>query len=76
MFDDRMHLHVYATMVVNGKPSSLSVGTLSELLEKLEIKPSSVAIEINGEIPHRENWNSFPVKENDRIEIIKFVGGG
>ncbi|MCE9599534.1 MAG: sulfur carrier protein ThiS [Spirochaetia bacterium] len=63
-------------MVVNGKSSTVEASTLSELLEKLEIKAQSVAIEINGEIPRRESWDSFKVNPSDRIEIIKFVGGG
>lgn len=63
-------------MIVNGKASTMEVHTLTELLEKLEIKPMTVAIEINGEIPRRETWDSFKVNQGDRIEIIKFVGGG
>ncbi|MBL8018220.1 MAG: sulfur carrier protein ThiS [Leptospirales bacterium] len=63
-------------MIVNGKAIALEVDTLTELLEKLEIKPATVAIEINGEIPRRETWGSFKVNAADRIEIIKFVGGG
>ena len=67
-------------MWVNGKeyvpsgepPSSL----LSLLVDTFHLKPSGVAVEMNGVIPAREEWDRIQLKADDRIEIIRFVGGG
>ena len=66
-------------MIVNGKNIELitvSVKTISDYLDTLKIKHGTVAIEWNGEILDREKWNQTLLNENDKIEIIKFVGGG
>lgn len=66
-------------MFVNGK--RILVGDLSSpdivaLLESLRLKPEMVAIQRNGEIVKRESWSGVELQEADRIEILKFVGGG
>ncbi|TGK17438.1 sulfur carrier protein ThiS [Leptospira fluminis] len=66
-------------MFVNGK--RILVGDLSSpdivaLLESLRLKPEMVAIQRNGEIVKRESWSGVELQEGDRIEILKFVGGG
>ncbi|MCL4377019.1 MAG: sulfur carrier protein ThiS [Actinobacteria bacterium] len=40
------------------------------------LKPDSIVIEYNFKIVMKENWNKIILKENDNLEIIRFVGGG
>ena len=66
-------------MKLNGKnieQSSISAKTIAEYLSTLRINPGTVAIEWNGEILSREKWSETSLGENDKLEIIKFVGGG
>ena len=66
-------------MTVNGKQISLEELKLKNLLELVrfyELKPQAVAIEMNGEIPSRANWEGILLRETDTIELIGFVGGG
>jgi len=64
-------------MTVNGESMNLAEGsTLLDLLAELGIKPETVAIEYNGEIPERSQWGQIELCETDRIEVIHFVGGG
>ncbi len=64
-------------MKVNGKQVEFSTKqTIKEYLVSLKINPGTVAIEWNGEILDREKWSEIPLGENDKMEIIKFVGGG
>ena len=62
---------------VNGErrevPQDLS---LSNLIANLELSPERIAVELNREVVRRGNWDSTALKENDRIEIVHFVGGG
>lgn len=64
-------------MRLNGKDFPLQAEKpLLQLLKELELNPSTVAIEYNGDILNRELWESTYLQNSDKIEIIKFVGGG
>ena len=40
------------------------------------INKKKVAIEINGEVLSKDNYDSYRIKQNDVIEIVTFIGGG
>ncbi len=64
-------------IVINGE--SRKVGspiTLRDLLQSLELKEDRVAIELNRQIVHRERWAETQLQNQDRLEIVQFVGGG
>ena len=50
--------------------------SLVEVIAALELKGDRVAIEHNGEIAQRDNWQQARVGSGDRLEIVHFVGGG
>ena len=50
--------------------------SLSDLIDQLELSPQRIAVELNKEVVRRANWNSIVLRENDRVEIVHFVGGG
>ena len=64
-------------ILINGEnrevPSPINV---RELLRLLELKEDRVAVELNREIVRREKWAQIPRREQDRLEIVQFVGGG
>jgi sulfur carrier protein len=62
---------------LNGKERDVNEGhTVSSLIESLELHPSLVVVELNGEILARDSYGDFPVREGDTIELVHFVGGG
>lgn len=50
--------------------------TLEALIEQLALAPDRLAIERNYEVVRRADWPHTALAENDRVEIIHFVGGG
>lgn len=65
------------TLEVNGKPETCSPQTtLPQLLEKMGLNPRLIAVEYNGEILHRQYWETTQIKTGDRLEIVTIVGGG
>lgn len=50
--------------------------TLLELLQQKGINPETVVVEYNYDIVKREKWAQIILKENDNLEVIRFVGGG
>jgi len=64
-------------LIINGEERNFeSPLTILEILEKLQIKDKAMAVAVNMEIVKKENWDSFTPKENDKLEILQFVGGG
>jgi sulfur carrier protein len=65
------------TIYINGEardvPAELN---LSAVLEFFSLPTQRVAVELNKEVVRRGEWESRRVAENDRIEVIHFVGGG
>ena len=62
---------------VNGKVKSLSENyKMSDLAKYLKIPMKKVAIELNQEIIDKKKINKINLKNNDKIEIVHFIGGG
>ena len=49
---------------------------LNELLNKLEIPKSKVAIEVNGVIVEKNKYPKIILNKGDKVEIVHFIGGG
>jgi sulfur carrier protein len=64
-------------ITLNGKPCELEDGlTIAKLLDLRGVSSAQVAVEINCDIIARERFTSQSIKENDIVEILRFVGGG
>ncbi len=63
-------------VIVNGEGRSIAGIALSEYLETTDYDPGRIAVERNGEIVPRKDYGSVILKDEDRIEIVGFVGGG
>lgn len=62
---------------VNGEARQCPANTtLPDLLHLLTLNPRLVAVEYNGEILHRQFWETTKIQEGDRLEIVTIVGGG
>ncbi len=64
-------------IVLNGEPKEVSPdATLEKLVEELSLAPARIAIEYNFQVVRRTEWPRVCLSEDDRIEIVHFVGGG
>lgn len=62
---------------INGEKRNLGPGTtVLGLLKDIYSVPDSVAVELNLQIIDRKDFSRTVLKEGDRLEIIRFVGGG
>ena len=50
--------------------------SLFDLLKKYKLINKKVAIEHNGEIIPKIKYKKMNLKNNDKIEIVHFIGGG
>ena len=58
--------------LVRIKPNS----SVNELILKLKVPLSKVAIELNKKILDKKKLKKIQLKSNDNIEIVHFIGGG
>jgi len=64
-------------VLLNGKNKTIEDKTnLNLLLKKLSIESDKVAIEINGVVVSKNDYEKKIIKTNDKIEIVHFIGGG
>ena len=64
-------------VTVNGETRQIPENTnLARLLEILELASARVAVELNQSVVRRGEWENTVLRENDRVEIVHFVGGG
>jgi thiamine biosynthesis protein ThiS len=63
--------------MVNGEGREMESGeTLLDLVEKLELKPDRLAIELDRKIVKPVLWAQTRIRDGAEIEIVHFVGGG
>ncbi|CAH0497984.1 Thiazole synthase [Novosphingobium sp. CECT 9465] len=64
------------SLTVNGEPRRAAPGSIADLVRSLELDPTKVAVERNGEIVPRSTLANVQIAEGDVLEIVHFVGGG
>ena len=50
--------------------------TLSALLSRHKLKPETVVVEYNLRVPPKAEYDHILLQDGDRVEIVKFMGGG
>ena len=64
-------------IIVNGKQMQvISKFSLMNLIVKLKIPLSKIAIELNKKIIDKKRISRIYLKKGDKIEIVHFIGGG
>ena len=63
---------------LNGESVQTSAGTITELLEEqgLDSSRPGIAVALNDTVILRAQWNTYPVAEADRVEVITAMQGG
>ena len=66
-----------AKIQLNGKKVAIQSNfSLFDLLKKYKMSAKKVAIEHNGTIIPKVNYKKKNLKNNDKVEIVHFIGGG
>lgn len=64
-------------ITINGEDKSFNDNfSLKEIIVELKIEDKVMAAAVNMEIVKKDNWKDFIPKDNDKIELLQFVGGG
>ena len=64
-------------IALNGKEEFLEQSTtIKEFIAIRNWDPASIVVELNLAIVGREDWANIVLRDNDQLEILRFVGGG
>ena len=64
-------------ITLNGEERHLEAAfTVAQLLESLKLTGQRVAVEVNREIVPRSRYADVVIKDNDRVEVVRAIGGG
>ena len=61
---------------VNGVELDIADKTLSEYLATTNYDPKRIAVERNGDIVFKSQYNTTVLEDGDNLEVVSFVGGG
>ena len=65
------------SITLNGEPRTLpSLASVRDLILDLGLDEDAVAVERNRVIVRRPHWAETVLRSGDRIEVVRFVGGG
>ena len=64
-------------IIVNGQEKNLgNLMTVAHLLADMGLADKRVAVEINLEVIPRSRYPQYQLQDNDRVEIVRAIGGG
>jgi thiamine biosynthesis protein ThiS len=65
------------TITLNGEAYALEASlNVAELITRLGADPRALAVERNGQILPKSSYEATELEQDDRLEIIGFIGGG
>jgi len=64
-------------VIINGEDKEFSTSiTLGELLRELSLDGKVMAAAVNMNIVKQDSWSSYLLQNDDKLELLDFVGGG
>lgn len=65
------------TIVVNNQPLEFAADdTIPFVLQHININTRGVAVAVNNEVVPKAAWETYVLKENDKLTIIRATQGG
>jgi len=64
-------------LIVNGEKKEFNDNsTLQAVINELQVEDKVMAAAVNMEIVKKNEWNNYIVRNDDKLELLQFVGGG
>ena len=64
-------------LIINGEEKEFTENlTLKAIINELQVEDKVMAAAVNMEIVKKEQWNKYTLQNDDKLELLQFVGGG
>jgi len=64
------------TLKVNGAEQQMMADTVAGMVEEMALPGPLVLVEHNGLALRKSEWGGTPLRDGDRIEILRIAAGG
>jgi len=65
------------TLIINGKEKEFKENTtLATVLKELSLEGKVMAAAVNMDIVKQNDWDKYILNDQDKLELLDFVGGG
>lgn len=61
---------------INGEQLDIAGKTVAEYLAETNYNPKRIAVEKNGDIVPKAQYDTTILQDDDTLEVVSFVGGG
>ena len=61
---------------INGEEKNVSGMTVTQYLATTNYDPKRIAVECNGDIVPKAQYDNTVLQDGDSVEVVSFVGGG
>ena len=61
---------------INGEEKNVSGMTVAEYLASTNYDSKKIAVECNGDIVPKAQYDNTILQDGDNVEVVSFVGGG
>lgn len=76
-FKSKNNKRVKMKLIINGEDKVFEEGnSLKNIIASLQAEEKVMAAAVNMDIVKKDEWINYFPKENDKIELLQFVGGG
>ena len=64
-------------LIINGENKNFDDNlSIEQIIINLELQDKVMSAAVNMEVVKKDTWKEFIPKDNDKIELLQFVGGG
>lgn len=63
-------------LTINGDARRLGAETVAGMVEEMGLPAPLLLVELNGLALRKQEWETTPLHEGDRIEILRIAAGG
>ena len=65
------------TLIINGETKEFEDSSiLQDIITNLQIENKVMAAAVNMNIVKKDEWSNFIPQNDDKLELLQFVGGG
>ena len=64
------------TIILNGEEKQTHSGNVLQLIYELNLQVDHIIVELNNTIIPMQDIPTTTLKNNDKVEIIRYIGGG
>ncbi len=64
-------------IIINGQNTKIeNNSSLKDIITNLKIEDKVMAAAVNMDIVKKDDWANYIPKQDDKLELLQFVGGG